>query len=151
MNSSNLSIENSIVKEKFNEDLELEYRNSFFQKQKDTIILKAWFQLATGRKQIIRKIMEDSKKRRWSKQPREYPNSGSVFKRPPGRFVGPMIDEIGLKGYTIGGAQVSKKHSGFIVNFNYATGKDILELIAYVQKKVKDKFGVLLEIEQRII
>ena len=62
-----------------------------------------------------------------------------------------MIDEIGLKGYTIGGAQVSKKHSGFIVNFNSATGKDILELIGYVQKKVKDKFGVLLEIEQRII
>ena len=146
-----LDLKDMVVKERLNEDLELEYRNSFFQKQKDKIILKAWFQLAIGEKQVIRKIMEDSKERRWSKQPREYPNSGSVFKRPPGRFVGPMIDELGLKGYAIGGAQVSEKHSGFIVNFNAASGKDILELIDYVQKKVKSKFGVLLEIEQRII
>ena len=139
------------VKEKLSDELELEYRNSFFQKQKNKIVLKVWFQLAIGIKEIIHKTMKDSRERRWSKQPREYPNGGSVFKRPVGKFVGPMIDQLGLKGYTIGGAQISEKHSGFIVNINNATGKDILELIAHSQKLVKDKFGVELEVEQRII
>jgi len=146
-----LDLTDMIIKERFNDELELEYRNSFFQKQQDKIILKAWFQLASGDKQMIRKIMEESKERRWSKQPREYPNGGSVFKRPPGKFVGPMIDELGLKGYTIGGAQVSKKHSGFIVNINNATGQDILSIIKVIISKVSMKYGVELEIEQRII
>jgi UDP-N-acetylmuramate dehydrogenase len=139
------------IKEKNKDDLELEYRNSFFQKQKDKIILKVWFQLSKGDKDIIRTVMEASKKRRWERQPRELPNGGSVFKRPPGRFVGPMIDELGLKGFTIGGAQISKKHSGFIVNINNATGSDILEVIKHAQSKVKEVFNVDLEIEQRII
>jgi UDP-N-acetylmuramate dehydrogenase len=146
-----LDLKNLVVKEKMNEDLELEYRNSYFQKNKNKIILKAWFQLGPGVRANIRQIMDESKARRWARQPREYPNSGSVFKRPPGKFVGPMIDELGLKGYTIGGAQVSKKHSGFIVNLGNATGKDILELIQYVQEKVLQKFKVNLEVEQRII
>jgi len=139
------------IKEKNKDDLELEYRNSFFQKQKDKIILKVWFQLSKGDKDIIRTVMEASKKRRWERQPRELPNGGSVFKRPPGRFVGPMIDELGLKGFTIGGAQISKKHGGFIVNINNATGSDILEVIKHAQSKVKEVFNVDLEIEQRII
>ena len=122
-----------------------------FQKEKDKIILKAWFQLNSGNQSKIRKIMNESKARRWSKQPREYPNSGSVFKRPPGAYVGPMIDGLGLKGYTIGGAQVSKKHSGFIVNIDNATGEDILNLIKHIQKKVKERFNINLEVEQRII
>lgn len=146
-----LDLKDLVVKEKMNEDLELEYRNSYFQKNKNKIILKAWFQLRPGVRANIRQIMDESKARRWTRQPREYPNSGSVFKRPPGKFVGPMIDELGLKGYTIGGAQVSKKHSGFIVNLGNATGKDILELIQYVQEKVLQKFKVNLEVEQRII
>lgn len=146
-----LDLKDMIVKEKFREDLELEYRNSFFQKQKDKIILKAWFQLERGERQMIRKIMEDSKERRWAKQPREYPNCGSVFKRPPGKFVGPMIDELNLKGYRIGGAEVSEKHGGFIVNIDNATGTDIINIVRHVQAKVKEKFNVNLEIEQRII
>jgi len=146
-----LDLNDMVVKEKHNKDLEFEYRNSMFQKQKDKIILKAWFQLSSGDSSIIRKVMDESKTRRWSKQPREYPNSGSVFKRPPGKFVGSMLDELGLKGYTIGGAQVSKKHSGFIVNVNNATGEDILALIKHIQKKVKEQFDVNLEVEQRII
>ena len=146
-----LDLKDLVVKEKMNEDLELEYRNSYFQKNKNKIILKAWFQLGPGVRANIRQIMDESKARRWARQPREYPNSGSVFKRPTGKFVGPMIDELGLKGYTIGGAQVSKKHSGFIVNLGNATGKDILELIQYVQEKVLQKFKVNLEVEQRII
>ncbi|MBU2922158.1 UDP-N-acetylmuramate dehydrogenase [Winogradskyella psychrotolerans] len=139
------------IKEKVNEELELEYRNSIFQKQKDKVILKAWFQLSSGNQSKIRRIMNESKERRWSKQPREFPNSGSVFKRPPGCFVGPMIDELGLKGFTIGGAQVSKKHSGFIVNVNNASGSDIIEIIKHTQSKVKEKYNIDLEIEQRII
>ena len=146
-----LDLVDMVIKEKIKEDLELEYRNSFFQKQKDKIILKVWFQLSKGEKDIIRTIMEASKKRRWERQPRELPNGGSVFKRPPGRFVGPMIDELGLKGFTIGGAQISKKHGGFIVNINNATGLDILKIIKHTQSKVKEFFNVDLEIEQRII
>jgi len=95
--------------------------------------------------------MEITKQTRWDKQPREFPNCGSVFKRPSGRFVGPMLDELGLKGFTIGGAQISEKHSGFIINRGDATGNDILSLIKIVQTKVKEKFGVDLEVEQRII
>lgn len=139
------------IKEKVNEDLELEYRNSIFQKQQDKIILKAWFQLSIGDQSEIRLIMNESKERRWSRQPREYPNSGSVFKRPTGKFVGPMLDELGLKGYKIGGAQVSQKHSGFIVNVNNATGEDILALIKHIQNRVNEKFDINLEVEQRII
>ena len=88
---------------------------------------------------------------RWSKQPKEFPNAGSVFKRPQNKYVGPMLDELGLKGFTIGGAQVSEKHSGFIVNIGNATGKDILDLIKEIQLKVLKKFKILLEVEQRII
>lgn len=146
-----LDLKDMLIKEKDNEELELGYRNSMFQKQKDKIILKAWFQLTKGDAKNIRKLMDESKARRWSKQPREYPNSGSVFKRPPGKFVGPMLDELGFKGYTIGGAQVSKKHSGFIVNVGNATGKDILEIIRHIKERVYQEFGVDLEVEQRII
>lgn len=146
-----LDLNDMRIKEKISEELELEYRNSVFQKHKDKIILKAWFQLSLGDKTKIRKIMNESKERRWSKQPREYPNSGSVFKRPPGCYVGPMIDELGLKGFTIGGAQISKKHSGFIVNINNATGSNIIDIINHTQTKVKQKFDIDLEIEQRII
>lgn len=146
-----LDLSDMTVKEKYKKELELEYRNSVFQKQKDNIILKVWFQLEKGNSRDIRRIMDESKARRWSKQPREYPNCGSVYKRPPGRFVGPMLDELGLKGYRVGGAEISQKHSGFIVNINNATGADILEIIRYTKEKVKEKFGVDLEVEQRII
>ncbi len=139
------------VKEKSNAEINLSYRNSYFQNRKDKIILKAWFILKKGNFEEIQKLMIESKERRWSKQPREYPNCGSVFKRPPGKFVGPMLDELGLKGYTVGGAQVSEKHSGFIVNKGGATGNDILNLIMEIKGRVKQKFNVNLEVEQRII
>ncbi|MBO3115782.1 UDP-N-acetylmuramate dehydrogenase [Winogradskyella sp. DF17] len=146
-----LDLADMTVKEKHNEDLELTYRNSLFQKQKDKVILKAWFQLQKGDAEEIKTIMEESKARRWAKQPRDYPNCGSVYKRPPGRFVGPMLDELGLKGYRVGDAEISKKHSGFIVNVGNATGPDILDLIRYTKERVKETFGVDLEVEQRII
>jgi UDP-N-acetylmuramate dehydrogenase len=146
-----LDLEDMLVKEKSKKEIEFEYRNSFFQKQVDKIILKAWFNLKKGNYNEISNLMSESKKRRWEKQPRNYPNAGSVFKRPPNRYVGPMIDELGLKGYRVGGAEVSKKHSGFIINRGDATGNDILNLINEVKHRVFEKYNVNLEIEQRII
>ena len=139
------------IKEIDKADIEFEYRNSFFQKHPDKIVLKSWFQLEIGNPTQIKTKMEETKKIRWSKQPREYPNCGSVFKRPAGRFVGPMLDELGLKGFSIGGAMISPKHSGFIINTGNATGVEIMGVIAEAQKLVKAKFGVDLEVEQRVI
>ncbi|WP_327018711.1 UDP-N-acetylmuramate dehydrogenase [Croceibacter atlanticus] len=139
------------IKEIYKDELNLSYRNSFFQEDKNKIILKAWFKLIPGDNYNIENLMDSIKKRRWSKQPREFPNCGSVFKRPPGKYVGPMIDELKLRGYTVGGAQISNKHSGFIVNINNATGENILNLIDIVKLKVLEKFNLNLEVEQRII
>lgn len=139
------------IKEKTKDEMGFEYRNSFFQKNTDKILLKAWFQLQKGNPEEIKYKMEETKQIRWEKQPREYPNCGSVFKRPQGRYVGPMIDELGLKEFCIGGAKVSEKHSGFIVNTGEATGQDILAVISEVKKRVNERFGVELEVEQRII
>lgn len=146
-----LDLSDMHIKEIAKENIGFEYRNSFFQKNTDKIVLKAWFILDKGNPEQIKAKMEETKQVRWAKQPREYPNCGSVFKRPPGRFVGPMLDELGLKGFTVGGAKISEKHSGFIVNTGTATGKDILSIIAEAQKRVKERFGVELEVEQRII
>jgi len=139
------------VKEINNEKIEFEYRNSFFHKYKDKIVLKAWFNLIPGERKKIKTKMELIKKSRWAKQPREYPNSGSVFKRPEGFYVGALIDSLGLKGQTIGGAKVSEKHAGFIINHNNAIGEDILKLIDFIKYKVKENIGIDLELEQRII
>jgi UDP-N-acetylmuramate dehydrogenase len=132
-------------------ELTFEYRNSFFQKNPHLVIAEAVLSLTPGESCKIREKMETIKAARWAKQPKDLPNAGSVFKRPPGRFVGPMIEELGLKGFSIGGAQISQKHAGFIVNFDHASGKDILEIIRIVKERVMEKFGVNLEIEQRII
>ena len=134
-----------------NKEANFSYRNSFFQDNDNTIVLSARFQLKKGKKENIKNKMIRIKNQRWEKQPRNYPNCGSVFKRPKGYYVGAMMDELQLKGYRIGGAEISKKHSGFIVNIDNASGKDILELINSVKEKVRLKFGVDLEIEQRII
>lgn len=139
------------IKEIEKNKIEFEYRNSIFQKNQDKIVLAATFKLEFGDKFEIKSKMEAYKAIRWSKQPREFPNCGSVFKRPAGRFVGPMLDELNLKGFTIGGAKISEKHSGFIVNTGKATGKDILNIIKEVQIRVKEKFDIDLEVEQRII
>lgn len=139
------------IKEKLNHEINLSYRDSFFQNNKETIILKVWFKLQKGNPELIKIAMQESKNRRWAAQPREYPNCGSVFKRPPNRFVGPMLDELHLRGFCVGGAQVSTKHSGFIVNKGSATGTDILNLIKEIQLRVREKFNISLEVEQRVI
>lgn len=146
-----LDLEDFQVKEINKEDISFEYRNSFFQKNTDKIVLKAWMQLKSVEKEVIKEKMETIKAQRWAKQPKEFPNAGSVFKRPPGYYVGAIMDELGLKGFTIGGAKISEKHGGFIVNFDNAKGQDIIDIINEVKSKVLDKFGVDLEIEQRII
>lgn len=146
-----LDLSDHTIKEIIKEDLSFEYRNSFFQKNTDKIVLKAWLQLQKGNKEAISEKMETVKAQRWEKQPKEYPNAGSVFKRPKGYYVGSMMDELGLKGLTIGGAKISEKHGGFIINFNEAKGQDILDIIREVKKQVWAKFQVELEVEQRVI
>ena len=146
-----LDLSDMLIKEKNNNELELAYRNSVFQNDSEKIVLKAWFKLRNGNKKDIVTLMKTSKKRRWKRQPRELANCGSVFKRPPGLYVGPIIEDLGLKGYTIGGAQVSEKHAGFIVNSGGATGADILAVIDEIKTQVKKVFNVELEVEQRII
>ncbi len=146
-----LDLNDLSIKELLNQDINFQYRNSFFQKNKNTVILKAWFKLIKGSKEVIFKTMEESKRRRWEAQPRDLPNCGSVFKRPNGYFVGPMIEELGLKGFSVGGAQVSTKHAGFIVNRGNATGQDILTLIQIIKERVNSRFSIDLEVEQRII
>lgn len=140
-----------LIKEIHKEDIGFQYRNSFFQKNTDKLVLRAWLQLSKGDPIAIKSKMEAVKEARWSKQPKNFPNAGSVFKRPVGHYVGPMIEQLNLKGFTIGGAQVSEKHGGFIINIGEAKGQDILDIIAVIQERVKERFGVDLEVEQRIL
>ncbi|PTX44486.1 UDP-N-acetylmuramate dehydrogenase [Christiangramia gaetbulicola] len=141
----------NLIEEISVEDIHFEYRNSFFQQNPDKLVLKSSFRLKEGNQEAINAKMEEIKMKRWAKQPRNYPNCGSVFKRPEGRFVGPLLDELKLKGYRVGGAMVSEKHSGFIINYENASGYDILKLIDHIQSEVLKHFGVQLEVEQRII
>jgi len=126
------------------------YRHSFFSDRK-CIILKSILRLKKGDKSEIKAKMAEFIEKRNDKQPLNFPNAGSTFKRPEGYFAGKLIEDCGLKGYSIGDACVSEKHSGFIVNKGNATTSDILLLIEYVQKTVKEKFGVELETEVKII
>lgn len=129
-----------------NEELELGYRTSIVAK-KDYIVLDAKIKLEKGDREKIQEYMEDLKGRRTSKQPLEYPSAGSTFKRPEGYFAGKLIGDAGLRGFTLGGAQVSEKHCGFVINKGNATAKEILQLIEEVQKRVKENSGVWLETE----
>lgn len=132
------------------EELDLEYRTSNIPNN-GYIVLEATFGLKHGSHTDIKAVMDDLTFKRESKQPLEYPSCGSVFKRPPGYFAGKLIQDSGLQGKQIGGAQVSLKHAGFIVNKNNATASEYMELIKFVQSTVKEKYGVTLEREVRII
>ncbi len=132
------------------EQLDLDYRTSNIP-DRGYIVLEATFTLKAGDPKAIKEVMDDLTYKRESKQPLEYPSCGSVFKRPPGHFAGKLIQDSDLQGKQIGGAQVSLKHAGFIVNKDHATAKEYIELIQYVQKAVKEKFNVNLEREVRII
>lgn len=145
--------ENLEIKTKTKDELEFEYRKSFFKNYKDKgyVILQAKFKLEKGDKEQIEAKMKENNDARKLKQPLEYPNAGSTFKRPEGYFVGKLIDDLDLKGYRIGGAEISTKHSGFIVNLGDAKAKDILRLINHIKEKVYDANGVKLEEEIIII
>lgn len=128
------------------EELDLSYRHSIY-KTNDNIILFVTVELVPKDATEIKDKMDDFMNRRKSKQPLEFPSAGSVFKRPVGNFAGTLIEGCGLKGKTIGGAQVSEKHAGFIINIGDATCKDVLDLVSFVQKTVKDETGYDLERE----
>ncbi|TDL98941.1 UDP-N-acetylmuramate dehydrogenase [Macrococcus brunensis] len=132
------------------EELELDYRTSSIQSQ-HLVILEATFCLERGDIADIQAKMDDLTQRREEKQPLEYPSCGSVFRRPPGHFAGQLIQQAGLQGHRIGGVEVSTKHAGFIVNVDNGTATDYEEIIAYVQKTVRDHAGVELQPEVRII
>lgn len=132
------------------EQLELGYRTSYVMK-KGYIVLSAIFKLQSGEEEKIKERVSDLTFMRESKQPLEYPSAGSTFKRPEGYFAGKLIQDAGLKGFTLGGAAVSEKHSGFVINKNNATASDIINLIHHIQDEVKKQFGVDLHPEVRII
>lgn len=130
--------------------LELGYRHSIVPAA-GYIVLGAKMKLQKGEEAAIRGRMAELAEQRREKQPLQYPSAGSTFKRPEGYFAGKLVQDAGLKGKTIGGAQVSEKHSGFLINIGGATAQDILDLIAFCQKEVKEQFGVTLETEVKIV
>lgn len=134
----------------YNRELELGYRTSVIAK-KGYIVLEAEYELQEGDVETIRATMDDLKTRRVTKQPLEYPSAGSTFKRPEGYFAGKLIQDAGLRGYRVGGAMVSEKHCGFVINAEDATASDVLELIHQISDKVYEQFGVRLEPEVKVL
>lgn len=132
------------------DELDYGYRHSAYS-NKDKVITTVEFELKKGNADEISNAMNDFWQRRKDKQPLNYPSAGSVFKRPEGYFAGALIEQSGLKGKSVGGAQVSEKHAGFIINKDNASCDDVLELIRICQDTVKNKFGVELECEIRLI
>lgn len=132
------------------EELQLGYRTSIIGRN-HYVVLEAVLELKEGNQEEIFDKMKDLSSRRREKQPLEYPSAGSTFKRPEGYFAGKLIDDTGLRGFGIGGAKVSDKHCGFIINADHATAVDVRRLIQEVQNRVEEKFGVRLETEVKFI
>ena len=132
-------------------EMDFGYRHSLLTDQPNAVVLRASFRLSKGDPEMIREGMRELLSRRKATQPLEYPSAGSTFKRPAGNFAGALIESSGLKGLTVGGAQVSEKHAGFIINTGSATAADVLEVIRQVQERVFTETGVRLEPEVRII
>ena len=138
------------IREFTNEELEFSYRKSIF-KQQAYIILEAVLELQRGEILEIKEKMDEYAKYRREHQPIEYPSAGSTFKRGEDFITAKLIDEAGLKGYTIGGAMVSTKHSGFIINKGNATAQDVMQLIKYIKEKIREKYNKDLELEIEFI
>ena len=134
-----------------NEQCAFGYRQSRFSEDNDEIIISAEFELKKGVKKEIKAQMSEILQKRKDKQPLNYPSAGSVFKRYPGRYTGQMIEAAGLKGYSVGGAQVSEKHAGFIINKGGATAKDVLDLIGHIKTVIKERENAELVCELRYI
>lgn len=142
---------NGEIQKKDNYDLDFAYRHSWFCENTDCLITEAQIRLQKGDTKEIRAKMDDYMRRRMSKQPLDYPSAGSTFKRPEGSYASLLIDQCGLKGRQVGGAMVSKKHAGFVINYDHATCQDVLDLVALVQLEVKEKTGYSLECEIKIL
>lgn len=138
------------VKEYDNAGCQFSYRHSVFQENGD-VILKIELLLQPGQQSEIQAQMDHLTYLRMSKQPLEYPSCGSVFKRPEGHFTGKLIQDAGLQGYRIGGAEISKKHAGFIINVGGATATDYTDMISFIQETIWDKYQVRLDPEVRVI
>ena len=132
------------------DEMELGYRHSVFM-EKSEIIVEAEFCLPTGQQETIYQTMAELAQKRKEKQPLEYPSAGSTFKRPEGYFAGKLIMDAGLAGFSVGGASVSRKHCGFVINEQQATAKDVMELVEQVKKIVWEKYQVQLELEVRTV
>lgn len=139
------------IKKMYPKDINFNYRNSFFKENKDFIILSCKIKLVPGSRDEIIEVMKKRKERRLETQPLDYPSAGSVFRNPENLHAGALIEECGLKGYQIGGAMVSKKHANFIINYNNASGEDIIKLINYTKERVFEKYKIELNLEQIII
>lgn len=148
--SATVLLPDGTIKRLTNEELDFGYRHSSVQ-DNHGVVLAATFSLQPGDHDEIAAKMDELNARRAAKQPLDLPSCGSVFKRPTGYFAGKLIHDAGLQGYTAGGAQVSTKHAGFIVNINHGTASDYVAVIHHVQQTVKEKFGVSLQTEVRII
>lgn len=131
-------------------EMDLSYRHSAYSSE-NKVITSVEIKLQKGEKEKIEAEMKDFLGRRKDKQPLEYPSAGSVFKRPEGYFAGALVEQSGLKGKRIGGAMVSEKHAGFIINYDNATTSDVLSLIEFCRETVKEKFGVTLEAEIKTV
>ena len=145
--STYLDLNNGEIYELPFEDHEFSYRYSSYKSHPERVILSATFELKHGDKDAIKAEMDDFMGRRRDKQPLEFPSAGSVFKRYPGRYTAQMIDEAGLKGATVGGACVSEKHAGFIVNKGGACANDVLTLIDLIKSKIREMHGIDIETE----
>lgn len=139
------------VVEMNNYDMDFHYRTSFLQKNPNYICLEATIILKKGNSEDIMQLIDDRKRRRLESQPLEYPSAGSVFRNPEGDYAGRLIEEIGYKGYKIGGAEVSNKHANFIINTGNATGDDVKKLILEIQTKIRDKYDIELKVEQEFV
>ena len=134
-----------------NKEMDFHYRTSFLQKHPKYVCIEATIKLQKGDRAVMQEVVDYRRKRRLESQPLEYPSCGSVFRNPPDLFAGKLIEDLGLKGYRIGGAMVSEKHANFIINYDHATSEDIHSLILYVQSEVKKKYDIDLKIEQEFV
>lgn len=130
-----------------NSEMKYEYRNSFLKNNPRYIVVEAQFSLNNGDEESLREVIKKNKEERLLNQPWEYPNAGSVFKNPPGKSAGKLIEDAGLKGFRINDAQISEKHGNFIVNRGNATSRDIINIIMHVEKVIKEKYNINLERE----
>lgn len=134
-----------------NKELEFNYRDSLLKHRKDLIVLSCNIKLEKGNLEEIKKTIEERTLKRIETQPLDYPSCGSVFRNPEGLSTGKLIDDLGLKGYQIGGAKISEKHANFIINNNNATSEDIIKLIELIKDKIKKNYDIDLVLEQEII